>query len=191
MAVEYRGLARRRAPHWAVHGIRRHLGRCQVCPHHPTHARAAEVVHRQDQGADVPNVIHHKPATTADVGPDRLAQARRLCIQHEDLEEHGFTQNCPKCQHIIVHSPNTGTMTHSEQCRARLTAASSAPPAGLARIQKTLDRGDRYPAEHLRQHAEEGADQVQAGTGEAAHPSAPDSAPPPFSEFVLFISNEP
>ena len=73
--------------------------------------------------ADVPNVIRHKPTTTAEVAPGSFAQARRLYIKHEDLEEHGFIQNCPKCQHIIMHGPDTGTMTHTERCRSWLTAA--------------------------------------------------------------------
>ena len=51
MEVEYRSLARRRALHRAVRGLRRHLWRCQVCSPSSADARSADMVNRQDQRA--------------------------------------------------------------------------------------------------------------------------------------------
>ena len=63
---------------------------------------------------DVPEVIHHNPATQAKLAQSKPAQVRRHFTQQEVLETHGFSKNCRQCQHIIVYGHNTGTMTHRE-----------------------------------------------------------------------------
>ena len=85
---------------------------------------------------DALGVIHHKSTTQVEVAQNKPAQLRRLYISPEDLEAHGYTKTCKKCQHLLTHGPNTGTMPHSEECRARITAALSETPAGRVQIQK-------------------------------------------------------
>ena len=65
--------------------------------------------------ADVPEVIHHKLATQAGPVRSKPAQVRRLDIQQEDLETHGFTNHGRKYHHISVNGHNTGTLPHGEQ----------------------------------------------------------------------------
>ena len=82
--------------------------------------------------------------------PAKLAQVRRLYIRQSDLDLHGYTQNCPRCQHILIHGPKEANVKHSEQCRTRLMEAIAKTPEGQLRIQKAMDKADRYIAEHLR-----------------------------------------
>ena len=65
-----------------------------------------------------PGVIQHQPDDQVKT-TTKTPNIRRLYIPQEDLETHGYTQNCPRCQHIIVHGQGTpATMNHSAQCRA-------------------------------------------------------------------------
>ena len=69
--------------------------------------------------SDVPKVVHHKPVTEVET-TKRVATVRRLQFRQEDLNEHGYTQNCPKCQHIITKSQSKlATMNRSAQCRVQ------------------------------------------------------------------------
>ena len=131
--------------------------------------------------SEAPGVIHHKSTTQVEVAQNKPAQVRRLYIVPEDLEAHGYTKNRRKCQHILTHGPNTGTMPHSEECRARITAALSETPAGRIRIQKMMEKGDKFIAEHIKGHDEHAA---PAQGGEEPNSSTPEAAAPPFSEII-------
>ena len=116
--------------------------------------------------------------TEVEMVQNKPIQVRRLYILPEDLEEHGYTKNCRKCQQLLTHGPNTGTMPHSEECRARITAALSQTPAGRIRIQKMMEKGDKFIAEHTKGHNEHAA---PAQGGEEPNSSTPEAAAPPIS----------
>ena len=49
------------------------------------------------------------------------SQARRVYICQNDINDHGYTKNCPKCHSIIVYGPNAqSSILHSEECRQRV-----------------------------------------------------------------------
>ena len=64
----------------------------------------------------------HAPDEAA---PAREPATRRLYIRQRDLEEHGHTPDCPRCDHILAHGPKDATVPHSEICRTRLVEAVS------------------------------------------------------------------
>ena len=132
--------------------------------------------------SEAPGVVQHKSTTQAVVAQSKPAQVRCLYIMPEDFETNGYTKNCRECQHILAHGPNTGTMPHTEQCRARITAALSKTPAGRARIQKMMEKGDRFIASHIQKQDEEAA---PAPEGEEASSSNAPSVAPPFSECAF------
>lgn len=119
--------------------------------------------------SDEPEVIHHQadaaPGARGGETQDRLAQSRRLYIRQADLDQHGYTKNCQRCQHIIVNGPGAANIQHSEECRTRLTEAINKLPEGQLRIQKIMHRGDRFLAEYLRR-ANEGPDTAAQGGSE-------------------------
>ena len=92
--------------------------------------------------SEAPRVIHHQQDTPPEARggspPDRLAQVRRLYIRQSDLDSHGYTQDCPRCQHIIIYGAKQTSINHSEQCRSRIMEAISRTPEGQARIQKMM-----------------------------------------------------
>ena len=109
---------------------------------------------------------------------------RRLDIRQDDLTAHGYTQDCPKCQHIIAQGPGMSpNMQHTAQCRARITEAIAGTQEGEARLQKLTEREDRYLADHRRQHAEDGTAQAQLGIDGPDGPDAPEAVLPP-SDFI-------
>ena len=127
--------------------------------------------------------IEHKPieqvATT-----DKTATIRRLYIRQDDLDTHGYTQHCPKCQHIMTYGSETpATMSHSTQCRNRITEAIGATPAGRARLDKLVEKENRHLAEHIRWQAE--SDTAQAQGEMDSNVQAPETVPPPLG-FVPF-----
>ena len=90
-----------------------------------------------------PGVIHHQPEATPQArggeGQERLAQVRRLYIRQSDLDQYGYTQNCPRCQHVLVYGAGQVNVNHSEECRNRIMREMSKTPEGQARIQKKMD----------------------------------------------------
>ena len=106
----------------------------------------------------------YTPQTATDVEPVKKTPVGRFYIRQDDLNEHGYTKHCPKCQHIIAHGPSMSpNMSHTAQCRVRATQAVAGTPQGQARIQKLNQKEDMYLAEHLRHHAEDGTVQAQGG----------------------------
>ena len=103
--------------------------------------------------APTPEVIHHKQS---DIPPtlDKAPQLRRVYIKQADLNRFGYTQGCKRCQHILMYGPSSGTMPHSDACRARIVAELSNTEDGRARLERLTERTDRYIAEHMKQQIE-------------------------------------
>ena len=71
--------------------------------------------------------------TTAETSMPRVARDMR--ISKADLDTYGYTQNCLKCLHIVIHGQGTpATMNHSAQCRARLIEVIASTPEGQVRL---------------------------------------------------------
>ena len=87
----------------------------------------------------------------------------RFYIKQEYLDAYVYTQHCPKCQNITIHGNEAkSTVPHSEQCRARITAEVAKTEGGQDKLQKVLDKTDRYDAEHIKE-SESQSDELRGG----------------------------
>ena len=110
-----------------------------------------------------PDVIHHQPTDRVET-TTKTPTIRRLDIRQDDLEALGYTENCLKYQHIIVHGQSTpATMNHSAQCSTRITEAIAGTTVGQARLSKLVEKDNRHLAEHLRQQVEDDPAPAQGG----------------------------
>ena len=101
-----------------------------------------------------PGVIQHQLADQAET-VTKTPAIRRLYIRQDDLDTHGYIQNCPKCQHLMAHGHSTpSTVKHSAQCRARLTEAIASTRAGQARLDKLTEKENRHLSEQVKQQVE-------------------------------------
>ena len=69
-----------------------------------------EVVFQEKQARDAQEVREVNP------------MVRKLYIRQTDLEQHGYTSGCPRCEHTMTYGPNQSGVPHSDRCRARLQA---------------------------------------------------------------------
>ena len=59
---------------------------------------------RRNHEASKPAVIKLDPTgNPPEERREKVPVARRLYIRQKDLDDFGYTQNCPKCQHMIMH----------------------------------------------------------------------------------------
>ena len=108
-----------------------------------------------------PDVIQHQDQVETTT---KTPTIRRLYIRQDDLGAHGYTENCPKCQHSIVHGQSTSaTMNRSTQCRTRITEAIASTANGQTRLNRLVEKENRHLAEHLRQQVEDDPAQAQGG----------------------------
>ena len=75
---------------------------------------------------------------------DELRQVRRAYIRQSDLGKYGYTEGCPKCEHIIQFGPDRCTVNHSEACRTRISDKLAETPEGRARLGIAEERAGRY-----------------------------------------------
>ena len=78
----------------------------------------------------------------ADVG-DILRAARRVYIKARDLENHGYTSGCPRCEHEMKYGKGRTTLPHSERCRQRIMEELAKTDEGQRRIAEAGARLDR------------------------------------------------
>ena len=71
-------------------------------------------------------------------GEHAEAMARRTTITKTDIEEHGPTENCPKCRDII--EGRAHTRTHSETCRRRIDELFKETARGRRRLEAEEQR---------------------------------------------------
>ena len=98
--------------------------------------------------AQPPEIIPGEPRQAVPTA-ERAAQARRLYIKQSDIDNHGYTDGCPRCDHLRAYGSEGATMPHSEACRDRLVEAISRTPEGAARLQKAEQRATRYFAKQF------------------------------------------
>ena len=106
----------------------------------------------------------HEPAAPVivprDAHPEVPAQerqphrARQLYIRQQDLDDHGYTDECPRCDAIRKYGPRQATQPHTDACRKRLEAAIAATPEGRKRIEAAQLRINRHNAEQVEEHAD-------------------------------------
>ena len=84
---------------------------------------------------------------------DPVVQARRVYIRASDLDGFGYTDGCPKCQHILRYGSNVPTgKNHNEKCRQRIMKRLSETEEGRARLGEAANRMVRSVAEHVERH---------------------------------------
>ena len=73
---------------------------------------------------------------------EKVILARQPYIRASDLEEHGMTRGCPKCDHFVKYQ-TWGSRPFSNICRTRITAELAKTQAGRIRISAASERLDK------------------------------------------------
>ncbi len=73
---------------------------------------------------------------------EKVIISKQPYIRASDLEEHGMTRGCPKCDHFVKYQ-TWGSRPHSNICRTRITAELAKTQAGRIRISAASDRLDK------------------------------------------------
>ena len=94
---------------------------------------------------------------------EHVPQARRAYIRQKDLDAHGYTKNCAKCQSIILYGPQASSTPHTDECRARIEAEWAKTEEGRARLQQAENRTDRFIELKIREGEATAAAQRGAG----------------------------
>ena len=74
-------------------------------------------------------------------------------MKQADLEAFGYTPGCKRCQSILTYGSAQGSMPHSDACRLRIIEELKKMPAGLKRVEKMLERTDRFYAEEIEKNS--------------------------------------
>ena len=101
----------------------------------PWDLRGAYESERVEFGESVPRDV-----VPEDVGPPI---ARRLKITMNVLQEYGYTEDCPQCEHCRAFGQNKNGLMHTEACRKRIVEAMGTFPRGVARLRDVKLRLDR------------------------------------------------
>ena len=114
---------------------------------------------------------------------------KRLYVRQADLDAHGYSPDCPRCQHTVKHGPNKTQIPHTEACRDRIMAKLRETEAGQRRIAEHEARTNQQMAEQHQQRQEGEVTEMNApaAQGEIVHDGRAGAssrpAPPPFSEL--------
>ena len=68
---------------------------------------------------------------------------RAFRITHADLQEHGFSEDCPQCRHNEVFGKSKEGHAHTDECRRRFLDRFMSTPKGRARLIAYEERVDR------------------------------------------------
>ena len=81
--------------------------------------------------------------------------ARKLRINQSDLDNYGYIDRCPQCEHAKKHGKIRPDGNHSDACRARITECLRDTEAGRRRLNEQEFREARSAVdrdEHLDRH---------------------------------------
>ena len=68
-------------------------------------------------------------------------------IAYQDLVEHGFTRDCPQCEHNELHGKSKLGLSHTNPCRKRFLDALMTTPNGRQRLEAYEQRIDKAIAD--------------------------------------------
>ena len=74
---------------------------------------------------------------------------RRFRINPTDIDRFGATGGCPQCDHMIQYGEARRGITHSDPCRARISASLMATPDGRMRLEGHEERINRTIAQQI------------------------------------------
>jgi len=77
---------------------------------------------------------------------------RSFKITKMDVQMHGYTDNCPQCDHIRSYGEPRPGQTHTPTCRARIMHEIGQSVQGQARLAAAQERTDRALADHVERH---------------------------------------
>ncbi|MBS94029.1 MAG: hypothetical protein CL799_06265 [Chromatiales bacterium] len=130
----------------------------------PWSLRAANAPEKVDMG---PEVEKH-PTPIKDI----IANPRRLKITMKTLTDHGYTKDCPQCDHIRAFNEAKPGLPHTEACRQRIIESMTATPEGQARL-------DQYEARLHRSATAPLVEPKDVSEAAAQAPSTPKTRPDP------------
>ena len=120
-------------------------------------------------------IFKERPAQPEQPRQERQVVARQVHIKPHDIETHGYTKGCPKCDHERNYGPGRSSRLHSQACRERIMAELAKTPQGMARIQAASQRLDRTAWE-IGRHQAQGEDEIPEPVA-AAPDVVPDDPP--------------
>ncbi len=100
---------------------------------------------------------------------------RSFKITKRDIQAHGYTDDCPQCDHIRSYGEARPGTTHTATCRARIMHEVGQTAQGQARLAAAQERTDRALADHVERHDRGRQDSAPA---QEQHPE-PDGARSP------------
>ena len=87
-------------------------------------------------------------ATTEQTEPPQPAPIpHAFRIAYQDLVEHGFTRDCPQCEHNELHGKSKPGLSHTNPCRKRFLDALMTTPNGRQRLEAYEQRIDKAIAD--------------------------------------------
>ena len=114
--------------------------------------------------AATPWSVREKPvaaqlADNAEEKADQMEQQPQVApipqafrIAYQDLVEHGFTRDCPQCEHNELHGKSKPGLSHTNPCRKRLLDALMTTPNGRQRLEAYEQRIDKAIADRGPDH---------------------------------------
>ena len=143
-----------------------------------------------------PEVIFREPVPRAEDPPAKQAVARQVYISKRDLELHGYTQGCPRCDHARDYGYGRTSRPHSLVCRSRLMTEIAKTAEGQNRIARATERLDQTNWEMTRDDATRDRSQgeMAGGAAGAASTTPADFEPPvvvPSASLPMPVSIDP
>ena len=129
--------------------------------------RPQDMLHRAAWGA-MPRqerVDRLRPAEAAEEPPQAKAKKlQNMSVTMKDLENHGYTPHCPRCDHIRAHGHARGfSQSHSHECRLRISLELEKSPEGLERLARVAARWGIDDGHNTHDEGAAGANKGSAG----------------------------
>ena len=138
---------------------------------------------KQDQGEAGQVIFRPTPTGAQPEEPDPIGAGgpRAVYIKKKDFDQHGYTDNCRKCQAMPWNDVSQPTLGHTERCRTRMSETmAKGSEDQKKRILAATNRADEFFAKQV-EEATERWRKRKAETPESASPLRP-RLPAPAAE---------
>jgi hypothetical protein len=118
---------------------------------------------------------------------DKVPMVRRFYIRQKDLDTHGYTKNCPKCQHLITRTNHVENSTpHSLECRKRIETELAKTAEGRARLHRVEEKTQKWLEGYVERTDDTKHPAAAQGGQEAAASGAPRQSATPHQHLRSF-----
>ncbi len=109
--------------------------RASMRPSHWYRANKHNQKHYKKEFDNLDFKANHKRKLWNTTATQRIAQAPRIQIRAEMLEDYGHTENCSQCDHVRSFGKAKPGLQHQDVCRSRIMEAMAQSPEGQRRLQ--------------------------------------------------------